>query len=123
MITKAAIGFAGLLQLLLLAPLTAADKSPACTEGFPKPVEWSPEGEDTRIFRVNDRNVRVVTPKNYKKNEPSPMIIAFHDKEQAPETFEYDTNLFDPAINEDMIVVYPAAINVKSDQLSLAARI
>jgi len=113
MIARASIGVASLLQLLLLTPWTAADRSPACTEGFPKPVEWDPKGQDMRVFRVNDRNVRVTTPKNYKKGEPSPMIIAFHDKEQAPELFEYETDLFNEKVNEDTIVVYPAAVHVR----------
>jgi hypothetical protein len=112
MIARATLGFASLLQLLLLPALIAADKSSACTEGFPKPVEWDPTGQDVRIFRVNDRNVRVTTPKNYKKGEPSPMIVAFHDMEQSPEIFEYETELFNEKINEDAIVVYPSAIHV-----------
>lgn len=114
MILRKLFACCSLLHLLPFLQLTLAEKSHGCTRGIPKPVEWDAKAHNMRIFRVNDRNVRVVTPKNYHNETASPLILAFHDKDQAPEVLEFDGAFSDPEVNPDAIVVYPQAVHVRA---------
>jgi hypothetical protein len=102
-----------LLSSFLSQHLVLADLSYGCSEILPKPVDWDAKPGEVKIFRVNDRPVRVTVPVYYNKTKPSPMIIAFHDKDQPPEHLEYDGQWTDPEINKDVIMVYPTAENVR----------
>lgn len=105
-VATALLGLFGQLQLAL------ADPSYACAEGFPKPVEWDAKPREIRVFRVNDRTIRVTLPVEYKKDVPAPLILAYHDKDAGPERMEYETALYDEKVNKDAVVVYPLAENV-----------
>ena len=93
--------------------LVIADPSYGCSDTLPKPVEWDAKPGEVKMFRVNDRPVRVTVPESYNKTKPAPMIIAFHDKDQPPEHLEYDGQWTDPKVNKDVIMVYPTAENVR----------
>jgi hypothetical protein len=93
--------------------LVIADPSYGCSGHLPKPVEWDATPGEVKMFRVNDRPVRVTVPESYNKTKPAPMIIAFHDKDQPPEHLEYDGQWTDPKVNKDVIMVYPTAENVR----------
>jgi hypothetical protein len=101
-----------LLTILAQSQQVLADPSYACSEAFPKPVEWDAKPKDIRLFRVNHRNIRVSLPQSYKKNVPSPMIIAYHDRDMPPDRFEYETSFFEDEVNKNSIVVYPSGENV-----------
>jgi hypothetical protein len=105
-----------LLSIVLLcssfAQLALASPSQACSDEGTKAVEWDVKPGEVKVFRVNDRVLRVTVPPKYNKKVPAPMIIAFHDKEQPPELLEYEAAFGDPSVNEDAIMVYPTAENV-----------
>jgi hypothetical protein len=92
--------------------LALADPSYACKDNFPTPVEWDAKPGEIRMFRVNDRTIRVTLPAGYKKGVPAPLILAYHDTDMAPERMEYETALYDVKVNPDAVVVYPLAANV-----------
>ena len=62
--------------------------------------------------RVLKRHIWIHIPKNYKHNEPAPVILAFHGKGQDVLDFEKATNLSNPLVNQDHVVVYPEGLNV-----------
>jgi poly(3-hydroxybutyrate) depolymerase len=109
--------------LLAIASLTVADPSAGCDSSTTKPVEWDPRPGELKLFRVNDRNVRVTVPAKYNASEPAPIIIAFHDQDSSPEVLDYETAFGEEAVNEDAIVVYPTADNVCSFPSSFTYRI
>jgi hypothetical protein len=90
-----------------------ADPSYGCSALIPKPVEWTPTPGEIKLFRVNDRQVRVTVPESYNNSIPAPIIIAYHDKDQPVEHLEYDGAWMDSAVNKDMIMVYPEAVDVR----------
>jgi hypothetical protein len=94
--------------------LVRADPSHGCFPFIPKPVEWNATAGEVKLFRVNDRQIRVTVPETYNNTAPTPMIIAFHDKDQPVEHLEYDGQWMDPKVNPDFIMVYPEAVNVRS---------
>lgn len=51
-------------------------------------------------------------PKTYRKDVASPLIIAMHGKDQPPAEFEAHTQLSNPEVNNEAIVVYPEGIEV-----------
>ena len=58
------------------------------------------------------RHIWIHIPKNYKHNKPSPVILAFHGKGQDVLDFEKATNLSNPIVNQEYVVVYPEGLNV-----------
>jgi hypothetical protein len=96
-------------SLLLFAFPILAEPSLGCSSNTPKPLEWSPVPGEVKIFRVNDRHVRVTVPSTYNETKPAPMILAFHDKDQPVEHLEFDGGWDEPSINPDIIMVYPVA--------------
>jgi len=107
------IGFS---LLLLAASAHAVIKSAGCG------VEadfGSALGGPSRRFAVEhpapdaqNRFANLHVAKKYDFNKPSPVIVAFHGKNQEIEAFEAATSLSDPEVNQDFIVVYPEAVNV-----------
>jgi poly(3-hydroxybutyrate) depolymerase len=61
---------------------------------------------------VLKRHIWIHIPKNYKHDEPAPVILAFHGKGQDVLDFEKATNLSNPLVNQDLVVVYPEGLNV-----------
>jgi poly(3-hydroxybutyrate) depolymerase len=59
------------------------------------------------------RSYRIHLPADYKPGSPMPLIIAFHGSGDNPKNFETTTRFSDPSVNPNMIVVYPAGINVR----------
>jgi hypothetical protein len=99
--------------ILLLASTTVlADPSYGCQSLIPKPVEWNPQPGEIKLFKVNDRNVRVTVPDNYNASIPSSMIVGFHDRDQPIEHFEFDGGFKNEKTNNSAIMVYPEALNV-----------
>ncbi|KAF2664241.1 hypothetical protein BT63DRAFT_418367 [Microthyrium microscopicum] len=99
------------LAISSISYLTAAQPSQACTGEGVKAVEWAVKPGEVKVFRVNDRVVRVTVPEAYTQSKPAPMIIAFHDREQPPEHLEYETAFGDEKVNPSAIMVYPTAEN------------
>jgi hypothetical protein len=99
---------------LLRGPFVSADRSPGCYSHTVKPVEWNATAGDIKIFKVNGRQVRVTIPQTFNSTKPAPMIIAFHDKDQAMERLEYEGAFMDGQVNDDNIMVYPSPENVSS---------
>lgn len=60
-----------------------------------------------------DRFAYLHVPKSYDANKPAPLILAFHGKNQNLKAFEEATSLSDPEVNQEYIVVYPEAVNVR----------
>ena len=58
------------------------------------------------------RHIWIHIPKNYKHNKPSPVILAFHGKGQDVLDFEKATNLSNPVVNQEYVIVYPEGLNV-----------
>jgi hypothetical protein len=104
---------------LLESQLVIAEESYGCAAGLSKPVEWDAKPGEIKLFKVNDRVVRVSVPATYNKTRPSPMIIGYHDKDQPMEHFEYEGQWTDPDVNKDYIMAYPEADNVRYRLLSL----
>jgi len=103
--------------LLLAAGAHAAIKSAGC--GIEADF-GSALGGLSRRFAVEhpaadaqNRFAHLHVPKNYDVNTPAPVILAFHGKNQEIEAFEAATSLSDPEVNEDFIVIYPEALNVR----------
>lgn len=59
------------------------------------------------------RSYRIHLPSNYQPGSPKPLIIAYHGSGDNPANFEKTTRFSDPSVNPNMIVVYPAGINVR----------
>jgi hypothetical protein len=97
---------------LLRGPFVSADRSPGCYGHTVKPVEWNATAGDIKIFKVNGRQVRVTIPPTFNSTNPAPMMIAFHDKDQAMENLEYEGAFMDGGVNNDIIMVYPSPENV-----------
>jgi hypothetical protein len=105
---------AAALGAILSSNLVAAIPSFGCRDDLlPKPVDWKPKPRDIKLFKVNDRDVRVTVPEQYNKSSPAPMIIAFHDRDQTKEFFEYDGSFFNPSLNPNAIMVFPTAEEVR----------
>ncbi|KAE9993826.1 hypothetical protein EG327_003076 [Venturia inaequalis] len=102
--------------LSLLNPVLAAP-SQACKLPNRSPIDWRPKANETRVFQIgtdpeNPREIRVSVPPLYNgTGKELPLILAFHDKEQSPAQFEYETRFGDKELNRDKIVVYPKAVN------------
>jgi len=65
-----------------------------------------------RAHGVSERHIWIHIPKNYKHDEPARVILAFHGKGQDVSDFERVTNLSNPLVNQDYVVVYPEGLNV-----------
>jgi hypothetical protein len=61
---------------------------------------------------VLKRHIWIHIPKNYKHDEPAPVILAFHGKGQDVLDFEKATDLSNPSVNQEYVVVYPEGLNV-----------
>jgi hypothetical protein len=101
-----------LLSGVLESHLVLADQSYGCSDGLPRPVDWDAKPGEIKLFKVNDRVVRVTVPETYNKTKPSPMIIGYHDKDQPMEHLEYDGQWNNPDVNKDYIIAYPEAEDV-----------
>ncbi|PHH89088.1 hypothetical protein CDD83_6683 [Cordyceps sp. RAO-2017] len=58
------------------------------------------------------RSYRLHLPAGY-DGSPRPLLLAFHGAGNEPEAFEAETRFSDPAVNPDMIAVYPAGVHVR----------
>lgn len=67
---------------------------------------------------ISKRHIWIHIPKNYKHDVPAPVILAFHGKGQNVLDFENATNLSNPLVNQDYVVVYPEGLNVSLRTLS-----
>lgn len=59
-----------------------------------------------------NRSYMIHLPASYKTGSPKP-LIAYHGSGDNPANFETTTRFSDPSVNPNMIVVYPAGINVR----------
>jgi poly(3-hydroxybutyrate) depolymerase len=97
------------LGLSFSCSLVAAEpvKSEGCNiKDFKFPA--TPGGE-SKAVKFEDRIVRVSLPINYEHGKPSPLILAFHDRNQTAAEFESVSLLSKLDYNVDAIVVYPQA--------------
>jgi hypothetical protein len=101
-----------LLPLSVLVSWAFADPSAGCDPSTTKPVEWTASPSEVKLFRVNDRNVRVTVPAKFNATKPASVIIAYHDQDSSAEVLDYETAFHDERVNEDVIVVYPSADQV-----------
>ena len=97
---------------LLRGLFVFADRSPGCYSHTIKPVDWNATAGDIKLFKVNGRQVRVTVPPTFNATKPAPMIIAFHDKDQAIAHLEYEGAFMDGSVNDDNVMVYPSPENV-----------
>lgn len=102
----------GTLLLLTSTSAVLADPSYGCSSLIPKPVEWNPQPGEIKLFKVNDRNVRVTVPDTYNSSIPTSMIVGFHDRDQPVEHFEFEAGFKDDRTNNTSIMVYPEAQHV-----------
>lgn len=63
------------------------------------------------------RSYLIHLPASYKPGSPKPLIIAYHGSGDNMANFETTTRFSDPSVNPNMIVVYPAGINVNLSHL------
>jgi poly(3-hydroxybutyrate) depolymerase len=125
MCTKSIAVTSIIFSLLSLFTCTNASLSQACTHPDRSPIEWRPKANDSRIFQVghdpnNPREIRVHIPPNYNgSNVMLPVILAFHDKDMSTGEMEFESRLSDPEANEEFIVVYPTAKDVRSSEYLL----
>jgi len=67
---------------------------------------------DDSVLEPSHRRALLHVPDKYRKDVASPLIIAMHGKEQSPAEFEQHTQLSNPEVNSEAIVVYPEGIKV-----------
>lgn len=58
------------------------------------------------------REYSVNVPKNYQKDEPTGLILAYHGSLETTAHFARSSRLHEPKINPNMIVVYVSGIDV-----------
>src|SRR5579871_2117810 len=64
------------------------------------------------VYGISKRHIWIHIPKNYKYDKHTPVILAFHGKDQDVLDFEKATNLSNPLVNQDYVIVYPEGLNV-----------
>jgi poly(3-hydroxybutyrate) depolymerase len=62
----------------------------------------------------NGRTIRLAMPRKYHPRKATPLVIAFHDRDQSPEELMLDTLMSNQFVNEEAVVVYPSAVNVRT---------
>jgi poly(3-hydroxybutyrate) depolymerase len=92
--------------LLLLHSVIAAP-SPGC-----KTATYNPIKDNYVSGTGNGRNLRISMPRKYHPRKATPLVIAFHDRDQSPEEFMLDSLMSNQFVNDEAIVVYPTPLNV-----------
>lgn len=103
---------------LLLGALTLvqAERENGCLQPFEFPAL---PGGASKGIKIGERIVRISVPKNYEPTTPAPLILAYHDKGMTAEEMEKLTRLSDSTLNQDYIVVYPEAVEVRMQESAL----
>jgi poly(3-hydroxybutyrate) depolymerase len=120
MFTSAITAIATLLSLFSFA---YSAPSQACSQPNRSPIDWRPKANDTKVFFIgsdpqNPREIRLSVPPLYNgSNINLPLVLAFHDKDQAPAQLQYNTRFSDHIVNEKKIMVFPKAVNVSTSPL------
>ncbi|KAF1817247.1 hypothetical protein P152DRAFT_453835 [Eremomyces bilateralis CBS 781.70] len=103
-------------SLLGVTQVVSGAKSDGCYKDFLK--DFKPDnGYPSHKHTIGDRSVRTFLPPNYQKDEPNPLILAFHGRDMSSRGMEVTTGLSDGERNPDHVVIYPAAIDVSRDLL------
>lgn len=92
-----------------------SNRSHGCSKPFDFPAEV---GGPSKGIQIGDRKVRITLPKNYKQDHAAPLILAIHDKDMTPTEMAETTQLSNPRLNPDHIVVYPEAFEVCATHLN-----
>lgn len=105
------IGLSGLLFPLLAV---ATKGSTGCNSVHPPLVIPGEPSQAIRFLTAHGgkRSFNLHIPAAYQAKEPVPLILAFHGKNQAPTTFENETQLSNPAFNDEAIVAFPQGVKV-----------
>jgi poly(3-hydroxybutyrate) depolymerase len=92
----------------LIQDVAAAVPSSGC-----KTAKYDPTAEYYAAGLWQGRQIRLVMPRRYNPRRPTPLVIAFHDRDQTPDKFMIDTQMSHQKVNEEAIVVYPTPFNVR----------
>lgn len=68
--------------------------------------------KDDELHPHRERKALLHLPTSYSSDTPVPLIVALHGKAQPPAEFEEHTQLSNPEVQDEAIVVYPEGINV-----------
>jgi poly(3-hydroxybutyrate) depolymerase len=98
---------------LLLVSYTAAAPSSGCKTAKYHPVR------DHYISAIgNGRRIGMSMPRRYNPRRATPLVLAFHDKNQSPEELMWDTLMSNQFVNEEAIIAYPNSIDVSIEERS-----
>lgn len=81
-----------------------------------RPGDASKELTIQRNAGGGERRYLLHLPVGYSPQDPSALILSFHDKGQTTTEFENETQLSNSEFNSNAIVVYPEGIKVRSWQ-------
>lgn len=109
------------LLILLFSVIASAEPTtnvepkatPLGTAGCSKPFDFPATAGGASIgIQIGERRVRMTLPPTYKQDVPTPLILAFHDKNMTMEEMEETTKFSDSKLNPHSIVLYPEALHV-----------
>jgi poly(3-hydroxybutyrate) depolymerase len=97
-----------LLALFSLAAPSRGDRSSGCQQ-VANPDE---KAELPASFEFEGRQVLISFPPKYRSSKPSPLIVAYHDKDMTPAEMVKLTKFDQPELNRNAIAVFPSGRNV-----------
>lgn len=98
-----------ILVIFLFENGIAAEPSEGC-----KTATFNPVIDNYSQTTWKGRSLHRSMPRHYSPRRPTPLILAFHDRDQKGEAFILNTRMSHQVVNEEVIMVYPTPFDVRT---------